>query len=435
MWLLGVGSPLLFDAYLVVGHSLAAAFAGVAVLGIAMSVGSKGPRSRFSTWGWPVLALLSVALLTLVRTEGAIVATALAISVVVTSVHRRNRRFAFEWSRVGLGIAIALTTAATFLINDAWARTIGGSSTVSAAAANRHPNPINSLWTSVIRPWYPDNRSASVAMGLALLCFLLGAVALRLSSKSQLLGIVLLAVGAGATVVRATQEPSLISGLIAASPWILVGLLSLRLSVLRTSIGAILAITTLLSMVAILFTSYGEGGAAEWGGRFFHVVLPVVAPLAVCGILALITDLPPTRAMICAGAIGLSAIALGTSALRANATLRDATRTFQDVVVDRYRSEQADLAVLVRPSYTGTSRLLWTLSDEGVELVNAPGLASLPRLLSDVSPNRDRVMLLTDVPGPLLASLFDRSNSRWSVTDVIEPGDNLFYIVVLDRDR
>ncbi|HEV3401140.1 MAG TPA: hypothetical protein VG078_04905, partial [Acidimicrobiales bacterium] len=85
LWAVGAGSPLLFDGYLVIAHTLGAALAAAAVL---CAVRAFEDRRRWLSSAAGVLACAAVAVL--LRTEASLFALALAATVAVAAVVRRQ---------------------------------------------------------------------------------------------------------------------------------------------------------------------------------------------------------------------------------------------------------------------------------------------------------------------------------------------------------
>ncbi|CAN5868188.1 hypothetical protein BH24ACT3_BH24ACT3_02660 [soil metagenome] len=96
--------------------------------------------------------------------------------------------------------------------------------------------------------------------------------------------VTVLAAGAASCAVAAAlmHDIQLVPGLLPAFPFLAAGFAGLR----RSRFGAatrFLAASSAVYAGAILLTQYGDGGSAEWGGRYFAAGLPLAIPLAVAG--------------------------------------------------------------------------------------------------------------------------------------------------------
>ena len=117
------------------------------------------------------------------------------------------------------------------------------------------------------------------------------------------------------------------------SLWI--GLAVGRGSGMREGAGRVLVAVAAIAAVGTLATQYREGGSAEWGGRYFAVLLPLVVPVAVAGLAAARDRLDPAVARqlgvtLLVGSLAMST--LGILSMRAShddaepgVTLGDAT--------------------------------------------------------------------------------------------------------------
>jgi MFS family permease len=327
LWLLGLGSPLLFSAYFIVGHSIAAAFAGLTTLTTLRALDTTGtdphPVRSHTRWWWLLAAVAAGSALVLVRSEGVIVVASLAVMVALTSIHRRNGGGPeLDRWRAASGAVLLATAAAVFWADERWAEAVAGQAGVGAGDIARRRDALAAAWVSLLRPWHSDNRQAPVVMTLVLATSILSPVALRLLPRRPVVPIALLALGAAAALVHLSERVDLVSGLFAAFPLLIIGLLSLKGATVRRQPVLTLLGTALLAAGAVLATSYGTGGSTEWGGRFFHVLLPVAAPVAVLGLADGGARLPAHLRTIAVSLLVALTAALSVSAVRANAVYR-----------------------------------------------------------------------------------------------------------------
>src|SRR5690606_29346785 len=84
------------------------------------------------------------------------------------------------------------------------------------------------LWASVLRPGDPRLGTGAVVLLLAAVCLIAGAVVLRRAPGRPGPAVVLIAVGAALTVVRQFLPLGHVTGLLAAFPLLVMGLVQLR---------------------------------------------------------------------------------------------------------------------------------------------------------------------------------------------------------------
>ena len=349
LWILGVGSPLIFDAAVIMAHGLAAALLGFLVLTASTLLDRPG---RPAVRGPGVLGVLAgMALLTLllvmVRSEGFLASIALAAALGLAAVGRDAD------ARTGIRIRPALATSAVvvavagvfaYLLDGRLAAALVGDGDTSPYAIQSRGSfiggRISAFSRSILQPAAPLSMASSTLLLVACLTAIVAAVQLRRAAADRDRGepvnwqpIVMLAgIAAICAVGRAFLEPSLIIGLIPAFPLLVVGLIGLRRIDLRPPLVRVCVITTALASLAIWGTSYAIGGGAEWGGRFYHLLLPLIVPVAVLGLDRLLHALPATssrsvspRTLVVGCAIVLTA-SIGLVWVRYSVATRDWTK-------------------------------------------------------------------------------------------------------------
>lgn len=438
LWLVGVGSPLFYDAFLVVGHSLAAALSAtltLAVIGVVGPHDDDAEQHPMHFWMWATLGWIAAIPLTLLRTEGVIVVLGFAAATVLGACSiRRVLRPPSIRCLIFAGV-LGVIGVVTYLANDTWARAVTDStSKVGLSSIDRDPDPIAVVWTSLLRPWHPDNRFASASMVLIAMASVTAPLLFRWLPRLRTLGAGLLALAAGAAFLRFLQEPpGLVSGLVPAMPWLLVGLLSLDGASSFTRPSRTLLITAAAVVFAIVLTSYGVGGANEWGGRFFHVIIPIVAPVAVLGLLRLSRTLPtPERRVVLVSVLFMS-VCLGGAAIRANAHVRNLTLQMRLFMTRTAASADSDLAVVSQINGSGAQRMLWQVRDDGIDLLTSDGLANLHLLLDDVPTRRDRIVVFSDAPSVAVAASVLGADSEWVIDSELDGPGELMDAFVLKR--
>ena len=430
LWLVGLTTPLIYYTYLAVGHAIACAFSAALALAVTKAVSEleRKTPSRRRTWAAAAMSCAATVPLVLLRSEGVILVIAVAGATAIVGMDVRAPLSLRSQSYLGVGGLIAAVGVAAYFLNDLWARgvTAGGGGDGDVTAISRAPDPLHLLWASVLRPWYPDNSFASASMVLVIVGSVTAPLLLRWVPRMRLLALALLVMAATASLIRLLERPSLISGFFATAPWLVAGLLSLSRADLQDRCVRVLLAASVITFVGVLLTSYGEGGGDEWGGRFFLVTIPLMAPVAALGLLHLIARLPKGDSIVVIACTAIVALSLSVAALRENATARAQARTLTEFIVDSSKATDADLVVFSPMRGGGASRKFWRIGS-GLDLVAANGIGTLPILLGDVPPNRERVLVVTDAPHPVIASFASKTKgANWTLTgDFDGPGDLL----------
>ncbi|MCZ7631299.1 MAG: hypothetical protein M5U19_20615 [Microthrixaceae bacterium] len=87
-------------------------------------------------------------------------------------------------------------------------------------------------------------------------------------------------------------------------------------------------LVTLITSAGLVATLYSNGGAAEWGGRFFHLLIPVITPAAVLGLQRGVRGFPDppdrvlTQRLVAIACTLVVTAALSVSGLRAQGEIR-----------------------------------------------------------------------------------------------------------------
>ncbi|MEX2293205.1 MAG: hypothetical protein WD691_05405 [Acidimicrobiales bacterium] len=277
LWGVGLGTPLLFDGYVLIAHTLGAACVAWAAVLVwdTSGVRSLGGRAARLVGVW-ILILLGV----LLRAE--VVLVALAAGAVMVCAAIRSRRVA----EVATAAVLVGAAGAGLIIEMAWRRNIG---TVAGGVGG----PTRSVQTDG-SGWLRDRWSgveASLlnpgtgryAPLLALSLFLLATlvVMIRMRSGRHLTWTVGVAAGISAVGWGVAERGALVPGLLMACPFlVLASLLGPGRVVLDARTRALTA-ALLLGATGIVALQYDGGGYVEWGGRYFAVLLPGAAAVAV----------------------------------------------------------------------------------------------------------------------------------------------------------
>jgi len=372
-WFVGVGSPLFFDGYWVMAHTLAAAACGLSFLTVLHA------REREST-GLMMLAGGFAAVGVLLRREAVLFVGALVLVLLVRSLTNRRRLDAITGFVVGgcAGVALAFERV--------WSGVIvpGTSSTPRApvASSGSLSGRLDGFVITWLQPGYAPLEGRHMflivmaALGATLVCF-----ARWRPREGGLLAVAAVAVVGVAVAAVVSWAPGPVPGLLVACPVVLYGLVAFR----RVPGEPAIALWTAAVFAAIvLATQYDRGGALEWGGRYFALALPVAIPALLLGLRATITALDRTGRIAIVGALVVSSVTMSWLAIEA---LRDGHQRH-----DRLVSAAAELGLTTPPGDGGSAvivaadfdlgRFAWPVADETRWLYASDLDALAPRLRS-----------------------------------------------------
>ena len=84
----------------------------------------------------------------------------------------------------------------------------------------------------------------------------------------------------------------------------------------------------------MLATQYGAGGSGDWGGRYLHLVVPILVPLALVSIGAATASLEPSLRRTMIGSLVVASLALSVVAAVAIRDMHDITNDAVEGVHD-----------------------------------------------------------------------------------------------------
>lgn len=319
LWVVGVASPLLFDSYLVLAHTLAAAGAVWAVVAAVRALQTRG-RARVA---WLVLLGVLVAVTAALRSEGAFLGPALmAAALGVWWTKREDRR-----GPAGVALVALVATCITWFAEREWKRALLGAPTASAtleASTSWVTGRFEGLTTTWFQGDYDQRRSISVLLGLACIALAFGALRFRLHAKQERLVTGALVFAAVAyVIVFLIGSPGAVPGLAIAFPIGWVGLwLCARQDVVSTG-GRLCGCVAAVAAAGVLLTQYAQGGGLEWGGRYFLFCVPIATPVLLAAIVRTAERRRASRQlrMAALAAATVTAVVLGLIGLL---TVRDA---------------------------------------------------------------------------------------------------------------
>ncbi|MET0903345.1 MAG: hypothetical protein ABWZ52_08900 [Acidimicrobiales bacterium] len=359
LWVTGLGSPLLFDSFILIAHTLGAAAVAWAILVFLRS--DEGHVVRRLGAG-AACVLVGV----MVRSEILLVAVAVALSWSLAAM--RTRR----WADAAVAAVTLLAAGGGLLIEDLWRARIGVASVgVGGPSGRARSDPAgflservdaatSSLWSA------GDARSgqlialSGVVLAVLALCIRRG-VGQRLWTVLGLLAVVPL-IG-----VFGSGDGELVPQLLVAMPALVVavvlGVGTVHLDRPAQLIVAVAGFSTAL----IAATQYAEGGAVEWGGRYFAVLIPLVVPVTLHVLLMCLGERRTRVAMLWPLVVSMCLIsAISVQALsgfndRADRTLAMVSELS---VPSELESEPRDARPIIVTSEFGAVRSDWRRYDQ-----------------------------------------------------------------------
>ncbi|MFN2504210.1 MAG: hypothetical protein ABR540_08265 [Acidimicrobiales bacterium] len=410
IWVVGLASPLLFDGYLVMGHTLAAALVAAAALAALTAVERRRPLAALAV-------LVFVTLAVLLRTEAFVLGIALAVAAASTALRRPR------WP----GLLVAATALAAAgggrLLEGLWGRSlVGAASGTNASGAvggeSFLADKINAFALTWLRPGYGENGAVvEIALVIMAMAIVLAVWALRRDPGGRNGAVVLAAIAALSAVVALAAAPkNLVPGFLVAFPIGLAGLASLRTATLRTLAARVLTITFVLFAAGVIATQYDRGGSGEWGGRYFALGIPLLVPVVLLALRESAEGVARrSRQALAAGlaVCSLSMAVMSVVSIRSTHVFTDRLMTSIDQV-SRNTGEERPLLVTTSPLMP---RLAWKTFDDQRWLLSTP--ADLPSVVDRLrSAGVGRFTLVTrdlERDGGALWAEDNRKVGRWHI--------------------
>ncbi|MGI9080534.1 MAG: hypothetical protein ACR2GF_06925 [Acidimicrobiales bacterium] len=313
LWVAGLATPLFFDGYVVIAHTVAAVFAvGAVVLTLRLLDGAGRDRRPAVTVAGIVTC---VALGVLLRSEALFWGIALGVVLGAVAIRRRSALL------VGAAVASVVAAYGARLGEHSWITRIVGDPVVATgdvprAGAGFLGDRLATSQLTWLAPGYGRSAGGALALVIMLGAVVVGAVAVRRVPDDRRAILLLAATAAVAAMAAVVVAPSnLVPGLLVTSPVLAAGLVALRRSTL-TETGARLALATfVLFAAAVAATQYTGGGSVEWGGRYFALGLPVLVPVVVLALTRAGRRLDRATRRCAAAALVVCAVAMGVMAM------------------------------------------------------------------------------------------------------------------------
>lgn len=360
LWITALGSPLLFSGRQISGHSLAAAAAAVGALA-AIRCARRGRASWFLALA--VAAFTCVSL----RSEGLVLCAVGAGVIVGSTVWAGLVSRKLNWAGLAAGGVVATAAVAAYVTTVHWAKAITGSSRAVSGLSYVEAivrAPLGAAWAALLRPWDGNGLTANHFLILSGLFLVVSALSWRLAPRHPLAAATSLLASASCAIAALTIAPSLVNGLIPTFPVLPAGLILLRRNSLnRPEVQCLLA-TSLLTAVALCFLVYEDGGATQWGGRFFHLLIPLLTPIVGVSAVRSLKRVGSRSRLLTGIGVGVVAIALSTVGVRVDLRYREAHRAIRTTAESQVaRSSSAvsprSILVIASPATDGFSRMFW----------------------------------------------------------------------------
>jgi hypothetical protein len=361
LWVTGLASPLLFDGYLVIAHTLGAACAAGALVLAVRAVERRSLPAAVGVAGCTATAAL-------VRTEAVLFAAALAaVAAALALADRRARVPALAVGAAAAGAAIAAR-----VVEAAWARHLVGGTVTLSSVPRPEPGFLDGRLQSLLLTWLRPSYGGPRIVDLALLCMVaalaVGAVVARRRPGDRAAVRLCGAVAAVSAVAALLVGPTtVVPGMLAAFPVMVAGLLLLRRRSLDLVAARLMGGTFALFALAVIATQYSTGGSGEWGGRYFALGIPAVVPVV---LLAVRDRGPALVAGLAICSVALSA--MGVLALRS-------THRFTADLVASIAAAATGPAPVIVTTEEALPRLAWATFDRQRWLLAEP--ADLPELI------------------------------------------------------
>jgi hypothetical protein len=378
LWALGLASPLLFDGYLVVAHTIGAALAAAAVLVAVVAI-----ERRRASLALAVAPL--VALAVLFRTEALLFGVALAVMAGLLVLRRPG---ATRWT-TALVAAASLAGAGGAAIGERlWSAAILGG---PAGSTGGGPSGLDEVGffdgrmhgfvITWLRPSY-DGGAVDIALLVMAAALALGVFAARRHPGDDPPARLLAVVAAIASILALAVGPTaIVPGLLVACPLVLVGLASFGRGDRGTDrssdvdspsrLTATLAAGTFAGFaLAVIATQYATGGSGEWGGRYFAIGLPILVPVCLLNLRRVGQRLSAPTRRVAAGSLLVCTVCLSTIGVSGLRHTHDFTGRLM-AAVDRTASPIGARPVIVtdepgmpRQAWDTFDRQQWLLVDD-----------------------------------------------------------------------
>lgn len=373
-WITLAATPLLFDANLVVAHTLGAAVvAWLAVVAVRMR---NGPLR--------LLLIIALALLGgLLRNEVVLLVGAAAVVLGVVGLRRRS------WGELVAAAGLLAGGMGAYVLEPLIVRwAIGGQPGLDRAPTAG--SELGDVMSAAARSLLEVDATGGTPVGtfgLVACCLLVAVAALQIRRTVPDRGLLAVAaVAAGAGALLFLREPHLVTGLVWAFPALMLFAAgSPRPGGFSSSDRSLLGVAALFALL-VASTQYSQGGGLEWGWRYVAVAIPLVTPVLARVVVATWRR-QPGLPLVAAVGIVIACVAVQLGGLRVQRAFVRDTEYFLDRVDEVAAGADADFVLSADASFgrfahqlsttgpvataaDGTAeRVLQWLADDGVEEV------------------------------------------------------------------
>ncbi len=276
LWVAGIGSPLLFDSYLVIAHTLGAAGAGLAALGVLR-------HRRHPHWTALVMVAVGSALAIAMRAEGLLFGLALGAAAGLLALWRA-RGSVRDAARASTPAVVAVVASVVAFLVDRQA-TLPHLVGVVPSTQDTGPSyglvagRVSAFVTTWLEPSYGGGLGFLLPAALAVVTLVVVLEVRRHPGDGGLLRAGVVAITVTALAWMVLSPTTVVPGLLCAFPLLVAGLAAWRRSLFRNDDIVLLAGTVALFAAAVLATEYPQGGGAEWGARYLALAVPLAVPL------------------------------------------------------------------------------------------------------------------------------------------------------------
>lgn len=363
IWVIGLASPLLFDGYLVIAHTLGAA-AGGAVLAAATAFERRSRLAALAIVPWIAVAVL-------LRTEAVFLALGLAGAAAVVG-WRRDQVVAALVAGASVIAALAARLGEGVWIGRILGGSVAGTGAVSPPATSGF---LADRWQAFSITWLRPSYGAARLVDLLLLVMLVAVLVAAHAARRGRPGVGVMAAVSGVSAVAAVvlAPANVVPGLLIACPVLGAGLMLTGRRTLATTAARLAAVTSVVFTLVVVATQYSTGGSGEWGGRYFALALPIGLPVVLLAIRHRGSRGLVAGLVVCSLALSVMAVGSLRAAHRRGAGLIAAIdRTAGDTVAGSDRPVLVTTAPLV-------PRMAWPTFDRQRWLLSRPG--DLPALV------------------------------------------------------
>lgn len=389
VWVVGLASPLFFDSFLIMGHTLGAAFAVGATLFAIRAIADRQPAMALAVGACVAGAVL-------LRTEAMLFALSLAAVAVVLALRDRPRLPAVSVA----GGALVATVVARFVDTALFDHIIGALSPAVPVPASIGEGFLQSRFEAFVITWLLPGYDALLVPIILLLAMVAGVVAAarearRESSAPARVCLPATLAGGAALALVVIGPAVVVPGLLVAFPLLTAGLVVLRRQLFH-HVGATIAMATaVVYALAVIATQYSTGGTGEWGGRYFALAIPVVVPVLLLGLYRTGQRMERVARRVATGALVVCSVALTVTALL---SLRSSHREQAGLVRAIERAEMvAGPGRPVVTTWQAVPRYSWAIFDRSPWLlVERKEIGELRESLARVG--TDRFVFVTASP-------------------------------------